>query len=138
MAKNEYKPRTAQDNIAGFGPLSTDVENKKKAEEAGVVDVAYVGYEEALKNYESRSDIETLEQRLAREVGRTFEEGAIVREAHPEVVHTLGEESAKTEAEVRDFKAAQAAETGKTSEGRESANLKDVAKDQAEAKKSDK
>jgi len=136
MAKDEYKPVTAQDAIAGFGPLSTDVENAKKAEEAGVVSAAYVDYEKALKNYESRTDIETLEQRLAREslVRQTFEDGAEVRTANPEVVHTLGAESAHAAGETDKFKAGQAKETNKVSDGRESASLEDVAKAQKDQK----
>lgn len=118
MAKNDYKPKTAQDAIAEFGPLSTDVENQKKAEEAGVVGVQYVDYEKALENYQSRSDVETLEQRLAREsvVSQSFKDGAEVRTANPEVVHSLGAESAKSAEEVDKFKSEQAKQTAKNAE----------------------
>ena len=79
MAK-DYKPKTAQDNVNALGPLVTDLENKKRADEEGVLHEGFVGYEEALKNYESRSDVETLEQRLAREVGPDFEAAHFARE----------------------------------------------------------
>jgi hypothetical protein len=76
----DYKPKTAQDNVNALGPLVTDLENAKRAKEEGVLHEGFVGYEEALKNYESRSDVETLEQRLAREVGPDFETAHFARE----------------------------------------------------------
>lgn len=133
MANNEYKPVTAQDAIADLGPLATDEENKKKAQEAGVVSAAYVDYEKALKNYESRSDIETLEQRLAREIGGSFETAKHVREVKDsEYVEGDRLAAARKSAKESDkFKAGQAKETAKVSEGREVASLEDVAKEQA-------
>lgn len=77
---NDYKPVTAQDAIAPFEPLSSDVEAKERAEKAGVLHAGYVDYEKALENYESRSDVETLEARLARENGGTFGAASFVRE----------------------------------------------------------
>lgn len=118
MANNEYKPVTAQDAIADLGPLSTDVENAKKADDAGVYDAAYVDYEKALKNYESRSDIETLEQRLARENGGTFDAAKEVRQVSEPVVS-----DADAVVEAEKFKARQAKETAKVSEGREVATI---------------
>jgi len=78
-AKAEYKPRTAHDVVAEVGPV--DVEDaKKRAEEAGVTDAAFIGYEEALHNYESRPDVETLKERRARESGETFDEAGFRRQ----------------------------------------------------------
>lgn len=71
MADYEYKPVTAQD-VADEGSL--DRENAEKAEKAKVSDVSRIDYVEALKNYESRSDVETLAQRRARENGTSFEQ----------------------------------------------------------------
>jgi len=136
MANTEYNPVTAQDAIRDLGPLATDEENKKKAADAGLVDVAYVDYEKALKNYEARSDIETLEQRLAREQGRTFDEAKENRKV-TDSAYVEGDRlaEARDNAEAnRDFKAAQAATTGEVSDGREVASLEDVAKDQKEDK----
>lgn len=70
MADYEYKPVTAQ-AVADEGAL--DRENAEKAEKAKVSDVSRIGYVEALKNYESRSDVETLAQRRARENGTSFD-----------------------------------------------------------------
>lgn len=70
MADYEYKPVTAQD-VADAGAL--DRENAERAEKAKVSDVSRIDYVEALKNYESRSDVETLAQRRARENGTSFE-----------------------------------------------------------------
>lgn len=71
MADYEYKPVTAQ-AVADEGAL--DRENAEKAEKAKVSDVSRIDYVEALKNYESRSDVETLAQRRARENGTSFEQ----------------------------------------------------------------
>jgi hypothetical protein len=78
VANAEYKPRTAHDVVGEVGPV--DIEDaKKRAEEAGVTDAAFIGYEEALHNYESRPDIETLKERRAREGGRDFSDAAFRR-----------------------------------------------------------
>ena len=133
---NDYKPVTAQDAIADLGPLATDEENKKKAADAGVVSAAYVDYEKALKNYESRSDIETLEQRLAREIGGSFDTASHVREVK-DSEYVDGDrlaEARKNAAENDKFKAAQAKETAKVSEGREVTSLEDTAKAQQDSK----
>ena len=53
-AKQEYKPVTAQDAVAPYGPHGLEEAAAQRAEEAGVVDPAFVNYEEALENYESR------------------------------------------------------------------------------------
>lgn len=76
----DYKPVTAQDRANEVGPLLSDLENEKRAKDEGVTAAPYVGYEEALKNYESRSDVETLEQRLAREVGPSFDAAHFARQ----------------------------------------------------------
>lgn len=67
----KYEPRTAQDVAATVGAVQSDNE-KEKARKAGVVDAAYIDYEKALENYESRDDVEPLEQRRAREAGTNF------------------------------------------------------------------
>ena len=77
---NDYKPVTAQDKASTLGSLVTDLENEKRAADEGVLHEAFVGYEEALDNYQSRSDVETLEQRLAREVGPEFAAAHFARE----------------------------------------------------------
>lgn len=58
-----------------------DEERLERAEEAKVTDPAYVDYEHALENYESRPDVETLEQRRARENGTSFHDAAFRRDA---------------------------------------------------------
>lgn len=84
MAKNDekkvsYDGLTASDVLAPNAHNEVDEEAAKRAADAGVVDASYVDYDVALKNYEARSDVETLEQRLAREQGRTFSEAEFVR-----------------------------------------------------------
>jgi hypothetical protein len=80
MAEYEYKPKTSQDVVAPhLDPLAD--EDAKRAKEAGVKDSAFVDYEDALKNYESRSDVETLAARRAREGGWKFEDAAFRRSA---------------------------------------------------------
>lgn len=72
-AKTEYEPRTAHDVVATVGPVDV-ADAKERAREAGVTDAAFIQYEEAMKNYESRSDVEPLKERRAREGGRDFSE----------------------------------------------------------------
>jgi hypothetical protein len=57
-----------------------DEEAAARAAEAGKVAPEYVDYEAALENYESRPDVETLEQRRARENGTSFADAAFRRE----------------------------------------------------------
>lgn len=75
----EYKAVTAWDKAEKVGARPTDDE-KKLAAEHGVLDAAFVEYDEALKNYESRDDVETLEDRRARENGTAFSEANFRRE----------------------------------------------------------
>lgn len=78
MAKDyKYEPVTA-DQVAD--EAAVDREAAKRAEDAGVVDAAYVDYEKALENYEQRSDVETLEQRRARQNATKFETAKFRRE----------------------------------------------------------
>ncbi len=80
MAEYEYKPKTSQDVVAPhLDPLAD--EDAKRAEKAGVKDSAFVDYEEALDNYQSRPDVETLAARRAREGGWKFEDAAFRRSA---------------------------------------------------------
>lgn len=78
MAEQEYKPKTSQDAVAPhLDPLAGEAE--KQAEEAGVKDAAFVNYENAMDNYQKRSDVETLAARRAREGGWKFEDAAFRR-----------------------------------------------------------
>ncbi len=76
----EYKPKTSQDVVAPHLD-ALEGEDAKRAEEAGVKDSAFVDYEDALHNYENRSDVETLAARRAREGGWKFEDAAFRRSA---------------------------------------------------------
>lgn len=58
-----------------------DTEAAEAAETAGVSNAAYIGYAAALNAFQSRTDIETLADRRAREYGDTFDDGAFMREA---------------------------------------------------------
>jgi hypothetical protein len=78
-AKAEYKPVTAHHVVAEVGPVDV-ADAEKRAKEAGVTDAAFIGYEEAMHNYESRSDVETLKERRAREAGRDFSDAAFRRQ----------------------------------------------------------
>jgi hypothetical protein len=81
--EKEYKPVTAEDALAPHMDVTTE-ESLKRAEEAGVVAPEYVDYSEALHNYESRSDVEPLSERRAREVGSDFRDASFRREAGEE------------------------------------------------------
>lgn len=80
-SKAEYKPRTAQANVAVHGPHGVEEAAAKRAKDAGVSDAAFVNYEEALENYEGRPDVEPLSERRAREGGRDFNAASFRREA---------------------------------------------------------
>ena len=82
MAK-DYNPVTAEDTLAFQGDAVAD-ERAKRAEDAGVVAPEYAGYAEALENYESRSDVETLKDRRARENGTSFRDADFRRETDSE------------------------------------------------------
>ena len=80
MSKDkEYKPVTAQEALAPTVDNTVDEDAAKRAEDAGVIAAAYVDYEKAMENYESRPDVETLEHRRAREAGRSFDEASFRR-----------------------------------------------------------
>ncbi|QDH94046.1 hypothetical protein SEA_EVY_211 [Streptomyces phage Evy] len=80
MAEYKYEPKTSQDVVAPhLDPLAD--EDAKRAEDAGVKDSAFVDYEAALDNYQSRADVETLAARRAREGGWKFEDAAFRRSA---------------------------------------------------------
>lgn len=78
-AQAEYNPVTAQIVAATVGAVPTDNE-KEKALEAGVVSSAFIDYESALENYESRADVEPLAERRARESGVSFHDAAFRRQ----------------------------------------------------------
>lgn len=83
--KVDYNPVTAQQVIGST--FAADVnDGKELAEEAGVVNPAHVDYVEALKNYESRSDVETLANRRARDNGTAFSDTDFVRTSKTEPV----------------------------------------------------
>lgn len=96
--KVSYDGLTAGDVLAPNANNDVDQEAAERAESAGVVDAAYVDYEVALKNYEARPDVETLEQRLARENGGTFGAAAFVREGKSEVAAATAATTPKTAA----------------------------------------
>lgn len=75
---------------------TVDADAAKAAEKAGVVDAAYVDYEPALKNYEGRKDVETLEDRRARENGTSFSEANFVREGKSEIAATTAAKTSTT------------------------------------------
>ncbi len=62
-------------------------------------DASDEGYEEALKNYEERPDIEPLDERRAREVGSDFRDGAFVRDGEATGVITTDDTKGKKPAQ---------------------------------------
>lgn len=102
-----YAPKTAQANefVADYpneDRLKRD--DERRAAEAGVTGVDKIDYAEALRNYESRSDVELFVNRRAREYADTFEAQdfarAAAQEAAPLQSSTLG---STTVAEGDDF-----------------------------------
>lgn len=68
--------KTAQEVIAGANPGQTPAAFEQglatAAHAAGVTRSEYIGYADALDNYESREDVEPLEERRAREAGDAY------------------------------------------------------------------
>ena len=102
--KVSYDGLTAEDVLAPNANNTVDEEAAKRAKEAGVVDAAYVGYADALKNYEARPDVETLEARRARENGTAFSDASFVREGESTGVVTSADTSAEKKSTKTDSK----------------------------------
>lgn len=71
--------KTAQDNIAPYGPNVVDEAAKDAADAAGVRRAAFIDYEEALQNYTDREDIESLAAYNARTYPETFGDADYLR-----------------------------------------------------------
>lgn len=75
-------PKVAQENpdlLAWEDQDSLKVNDENRARAAGVKDVSLIDYADALENYESRHDAETLAHRRARENAETFAEQDFAR-----------------------------------------------------------
>ncbi len=82
-----YAPKTAQQNAFLTDYPNEDRLNREDAERAaaaGVTSVDKIDYAEALRNYESRSDVELFVNRRAREYADTFEAQNFARQAAQE------------------------------------------------------
>lgn len=79
MPADNREPKTASENLVGFGESFTDVENKAAAEAAGVLDAAYIDYDEALSTYAGRDDIEDLAHKNARNAPDEFSDADFMR-----------------------------------------------------------
>jgi uncharacterized membrane protein len=67
--------KTAQEVVAEAGDaevLAFEQDLKDDATAAGVTHSEYIGYADAMTNYESRDDVEPLVERRAREAGDAF------------------------------------------------------------------
>lgn len=108
--KVDYNPVTASVALRNtYAEAVTD--DKELADEAGVVNPAHVDYNEALKNYESRDDVETLANRRAREAGTSFSDTDFVRTNDPEGVVTASRATSKDVEAAEKSKAEQAKAT---------------------------
>lgn len=92
--KVDYNPVTAQ-VVLNETYAAEVTDDKELAEEAGKANAKNVDYVEALQNYESRADVETLAARRAREAGVSFEDAEFARTNDPSGVVTAT--SASTE-----------------------------------------
>lgn len=92
-----YAPKTAQQNdfVADYpNEERLRLDDARRAAEAGVTGVDKIDYAEALRNYESRSDVELFANRRAREYAVNFEDQdfarAAAQQAAPLQSSTLG------------------------------------------------
>lgn len=74
----KYSAKTVLGEQGGGSTVIED-EAKAKADTANVRHIQYRNYGAALTNYESRSDVETLAHRRAREAGDQFSDTDFVR-----------------------------------------------------------
>lgn len=72
-------PLDADDNIAGLGTQTVDITAAAAAAAAGVYNAAFIDYANALEAYESRSDVETLAHKNARNAPDTFADADFMR-----------------------------------------------------------
>jgi hypothetical protein len=74
----KYSANTVIGTVGGGDPVLED-EAKAAAAAANVSHFSYVNYDAQMTNYESRSDIETLAHRRAREAGDQFSDTDFTR-----------------------------------------------------------
>lgn len=72
-------PKTAFDQLEGFGDSPNDVENKQKAADAGVLNAAFIRYDVALDKYAARDDVEDLAHKNARDIPADFKDASFMR-----------------------------------------------------------
>lgn len=72
-------PVTAANRVAETVQETPDADAKAAADAANVSHPAYIGYAAALNTHQSRSDIETLASRRAREYGDEFSDADYMR-----------------------------------------------------------
>lgn len=88
MAKADYNvadrpesfPVTANDKLAETVAATPDAENAAEALAAGVIDAAYIGYDQALDAYAAREDIEDLDSKNRRDNPTDFADAAHMRQ----------------------------------------------------------
>lgn len=76
--------RTAKQVVADldvetWGGTDVDADAKARAHAEGVREASFIDYAEALTNYESRDDVETLAHRRARDIGDQFSDADFTR-----------------------------------------------------------
>lgn len=81
MPADNREPKTASENLVGYGEQVNDVENREAAAAAGVIDAAYIDYDEALDAYAARDDIEDLARRRARDFPADFADADFMRQS---------------------------------------------------------
>jgi len=72
-------PKTAAQNLEGYGETSSDLENKAKAKAANVQHAGFIGYDEALTRYANRPDMEDLAHKNARDQPDEFSDADFMR-----------------------------------------------------------
>jgi hypothetical protein len=72
-------PKTAADNLEGYGETSSDEDNKQKALDANVQHAGFIGYDDALSKYAARPDMEDLAHKNARDMPAEFSDADFMR-----------------------------------------------------------
>lgn len=72
-------PKTAAENLVGYGETDSDLDNKQKALDANVQHAGFIDYDEALSIYAARPDMEDLAHKNARDMPQEFSDADFMR-----------------------------------------------------------
>ena len=88
------EPKTAAEQLNGFGESANDVENLQAAKDANVQHAGFINYDTALDKYAARPDIEDLAHKNARNMPDDFADQDFMRARNADILDHGGSGSA--------------------------------------------